>query len=96
MLKECDALNLRSFQIRFLPTWKFLFDDELLLKTGNKFFTSKDVRYVVFDAKIVSERLSLDKLYVVNGEHFTEVFPLFQGKVQNKKLQIPLPRDFFD
>ena len=71
-------------------------DDELLLKTGNKFFTSKDVRYVVFDAKIVSERLSLDKLYVVNGEHFTEVFPLFQGKVQNKKLQIPLPRDFFD
>ena len=50
----------------------------------------------IFDAKVDSGRISLDNLYVVNGEHFTEAFPLFQGKVQNRKLQIPLPKDFFD
>ncbi len=71
-------------------------DGELLLETGKKSFTSKDVRYVIFDAKVDSGRISLDNLYVVNGEHFTEAFPLFQGKVQNRKLQIPLPKDFFD
>ena len=70
-------------------------DEEVLLKADNKTFTSKDVRYVIFDAKVYSGNILLDNLYVINGEHFTEAFPLFQGKVQNKKLQIPLPRDFF-
>ena len=71
-------------------------DERVLLNSGNKVFTSRDVRYVIFDAKVDSGKLSLDNLYVVNGEHFTEAFPLFQGKVQNKKLQIPLPKNFFD
>ena len=71
-------------------------DEEILLNNGDKTFTSKDVRYVILDAKIDSVKISLENLYVVNGEHFTEAFPLFQGNVQNKKLQIPLPRNFFD
>lgn len=71
-------------------------DGEVLMRIGDKVFTSNDVRYVIFDAKVDSGKIRLDNLYVVNGEHFTEAFPLFQGKVQNKKLQIPLPKNFFD
>lgn len=70
-------------------------DEEVFLNVGNKVFTSKDVRYVVFDGEFLSGKIQLKNLYVVNGNHFTEAFPLFQGKVQNKKLQIPLPIDFF-
>ena len=71
-------------------------DEETVLENGDKTFTSKDVRYVILDAKVDSGKITLDHLYVVNGEHFTEAFPLFQGKVQNRKLQIPLPKNFFD
>ena len=71
-------------------------DEETVLENGDKAFTSKDVRYVILDAKVDSGKIALDHLYVVNGEHFTEAFPLFQGKVQNRKLQIPLPKNFFD
>ena len=70
--------------------------EEVVLSAHGKAFMSKDVRYVIFDAKVDSGKILLDNLYIVNGDHFTEAFPLFQGKVQNKKLQIPLPKDFFD
>jgi hypothetical protein len=33
---------------------------------------------------------------LTTGESFFTRFTQFQGKVLNKKLQIPLPRDFFD
>lgn len=59
-------------------------------------FKSEDIRYVIFDASVEGESIRLNNLYVVNGRDFTSAFPLFKGKVQNKKLQIPLPRDFFD
>ena len=70
-------------------------DREVIIRNGDKTFISNDVRYVIFDAKVDSGKIRLDNLYVVNGECFTEVFPLFQGKIQNKKLQISLPRNFF-
>ncbi len=54
-----------------------------------------DVRYVLFHAKMVNERIILTHLFLTTGEHFFSRFPQFQGKVLNKKLQIPLPRNFF-
>lgn len=54
-------------------------------------------RYAVIVAHRVSENeIELDDLYIASGEHFFEIFTLFGGKVQNAKLQIPLPIDFWE
>lgn len=55
-----------------------------------------DVRYAVFYAGTDGTRVTLTHLYLTTGEEFFTRFTQFQGKVLNKKLQIPLPGDFFD
>jgi hypothetical protein len=55
-----------------------------------------DVRYAVFYAETDGARVTLTHLYLTTGEAFFTRFTQFQGKVLNKKLQIPLPGDFFD
>lgn len=60
---------------------------------------SADVRYVIFDASFVDDSrtlVNLDYLYVVTGADFATYFPLFGGKVQNAKIQLPLPSEIFD
>ena len=54
-----------------------------------------DVRYGVFYAKIDGSVVTLTHFVLTTGEAFFTRFTQFQGKVLNKKLQIPLPRDFF-
>lgn len=71
-------------------------DGVTVVATGEKKFTSEDIRYVVFDGSVTADKIRLNALYVVSGKDFTKAFPLFQGKVVNKKLQIPLPKGFFD
>lgn len=70
-------------------------DDNIIINSSNMTFTSGDVRYVIFDAQHIQDRILLNNLYVVSGRDFTKYFPLFKGKVTNAKLQIPLPADFF-
>ena len=70
-------------------------DGQPVVNADGKTFTSEDIRYVVFDASLDGDKLSLNNLYVVTGEKFTSAFPLFKGKETNAKLQIPLPHDFF-
>lgn len=55
-----------------------------------------DVRYAIFYARTDGKVVTLTHLFLTTGEAFFNRFPQFQGKVLNKKLQIPLPRDFFD
>ena len=55
-----------------------------------------DVRYAVFYADTDNVEVALTHLFVTTGEAFLSRFPQFRGKVLNRKLQIPLPRDFFD
>lgn len=54
-----------------------------------------DTRYAIFQAKTDGETVTLTHLYVVSGQDFFTRFLQFSGKVQNQKIQIPLPRDFF-
>jgi hypothetical protein len=54
-----------------------------------------DVRYAVFFAEIDGANVHLTHLLLTSGEKFFSRFPQFQGKVLNKKLQIPLPSSFF-
>ena len=55
-----------------------------------------DVRYALFYATTDGNEVQLTHLFVTTGERFFIRFPQFQGKVLNRKLQIPLPSDFFD
>lgn len=55
-----------------------------------------DVRYALFYAHTDGTRVTLTHFYLTTGEAFFSRFPQFQGKVVNRKLQIPLPSNFFD
>jgi hypothetical protein len=54
-----------------------------------------DVRYALFYATIKNGTVTITHLFLTTGEDFFSRFPQFGGKVLNKKLQIPLPNDFF-
>ncbi len=54
-----------------------------------------DVRYALFYGQIDGVNVALTHFFLTTGERFFTRFPQFQGKVLNKKLQIPLPADFF-
>ncbi|MCC7146846.1 MAG: restriction endonuclease [Phycisphaeraceae bacterium] len=62
---------------------------------GNQVIRHCDVRYAVFYARTNGKQIEITHLFVTTGEMFFTRFPQFQGKVLNKKLQIPLPADFF-
>jgi len=53
------------------------------------------VRYALFFAKTDGKSVMLTHFYLTTGEQFFSRFSQCQGKVLNKKLQIPLPVDFF-
>jgi len=55
-----------------------------------------DVRYVLFYGETDGTTVTLTQLVLVTGQDFFNRFTRFGGKVLNKKLQIPLPNDFFD
>lgn len=54
-----------------------------------------DTRYALFFAKTDGVRVTLTHLYVTTGADFFKRFRRFEGKVANRKIQIPLPRNFF-
>lgn len=62
--------------------------------TGRQ-LSHSDVRYVLFHAAIKEGVVTLLNVSLVTGRDFYSRFPRFGGKVLNKKLQIPLPQDFF-
>jgi hypothetical protein len=55
-----------------------------------------DVRYAVVYGTKVAKGVRLDHLVLSTGEDFFRFFQRFEGRVLNKKLQIPLPVGFFD
>lgn len=65
-------------------------------KIGGKQVRHCDVRYALFYANTDGITVTLTHFFLTTGEKFFTRFPQFQGKVLNKKLQIPLPADFFE
>ena len=59
-------------------------------------FINKDVRYVIATGTVQDDNIIILNVFVISGENFFTFFPRFQGRVKNSKLQIPLPKDFFD
>jgi hypothetical protein len=70
-------------------------DDEIPLDTVTS-AKHCDVRYAVFYGLADGKNVQLDHLVMCAGRDFFKYFQRFEGKVVNKKLQIPLPSDFFD
>lgn len=71
-------------------------DGEQIVTVGDTTFFSEDIRYAIFDGKVIGNQVFLKNLYLVAGTDFTNYFPLFQGRGTNAKLQLSLPNDFFD
>lgn len=65
-------------------------------QTGTQQIRHCDVRYAIFYGYIESGLVHITDLYLTTGEDFFNRFEQFGGKVLNKKIQIPLPRSFFD
>ncbi|TMN87008.1 restriction endonuclease [Pseudoalteromonas phenolica] len=55
-----------------------------------------DVRYAIFYGSIENKKVVISNFYIVTGTKFFEHFSRFEGKVLNKKIQIPLPTNFFN
>lgn len=55
-----------------------------------------DTRYAVFYAQTDGINVTLTHLILTTGEDFFTRFSRFEGNVTNGKIQIPLPRDFFN
>lgn len=56
-----------------------------------------DARYsVLYGSRIADDRIRIDAVVTSTGSAFFTEFQRFEGNVQNKKLQIPLPRDLFE
>ncbi|HEV7423722.1 MAG TPA: restriction endonuclease [Candidatus Paceibacterota bacterium] len=64
-------------------------------KINGKQIRHCDVRYAIFSANLKGGKIIITNLFLVTGKDFFSRFPRFEGKVINKKLQIPLPADFF-
>lgn len=66
-----------------------------LSRSTNLTARHSDVRYAIYYGKIEDGNVKLTHLVVSTGADFFKRFRQFQGKVINKKLQIPLPSSFF-
>jgi hypothetical protein len=54
-----------------------------------------DVRYAICVGRTDGRKVTITHLILAAGKDFFLRFPQFQGRVVNRKLQIPLPRGFF-
>ncbi len=71
-------------------------DGQAIARMNGTTFFSQDIRYAIFNGRVINNQVQICNLYVVTGEDFSSYFPLFQGKGTNSKIQLPLPYDFFD
>lgn len=55
-----------------------------------------DIRYAVFAGKLAGGRIKITNLILVTGKEFFSRFRKMGGKVVNKKIQLHLPKGFFD
>ena len=56
-----------------------------------------DTRYAVaYGSRVSVTRVRVDAVVVSTGADFFQEFQRFEGRIQNRKLQIPLPSDLFE
>jgi hypothetical protein len=63
---------------------------------GNLYIRHCDVRYAIFYGRTDGKSVQITHFYLTTGEKFFLRFKKFEGRIVNRKIQIPLPKDFFD
>lgn len=71
-------------------------DSNTRLASANGIVAVRDVRYAIFYGDRVGTAFTLTALVVVTGSDFFQEFRQFGGQVSNSKLQLRLPRGWFD
>jgi len=71
-------------------------DNKIILSSNGKSFTSNDIRYVIMSGIKEENFIRIKCLFIATGKEFFQYFNKFGGKIQNAKIQIPLPQNFFD
>jgi len=71
-------------------------DDKIIYSCNEKTFFIKDIRYVIMYGVKNNDIISIKNLFISTGAEFNQYFNIFGGNVQNAKLQIPLPQNFFN
>lgn len=69
---------------------------EKLMEISSKVVFHEDVRYAIFYWSVKNGIIEITHLTVISGKYFFERFPQFKWKVVNKKIQLPLPKNFFN
>jgi hypothetical protein len=54
-----------------------------------------DIRYAIFCGKSDGKLVTITNFFLTTGEAFFQKFKRFEGKIVNRKIQIPLPKNFF-
>ena len=70
-------------------------DNVDIQRLGNYHPKHRDTRYAIFCAHTDGSFVTLTHLYVTTGANFFSRFRQFEGRVNNGKIQIPLPKNFF-
>lgn len=65
-------------------------------KINDQVIRFQDTRYAIFYGNTDGKRVTISHFYLTTGKDFFSRFEQFKGKVQNEKLQIPLPDSFFE
>ncbi len=72
-------------------------DTEIGIEFNGVNVKCSDVRYLIMLAtRRPDNTFVIDNIQLVTGNYFFNFYTLFGGKVQNTKIQIPLPSSFFD
>jgi len=69
--------------------------DNILCNIDDQPVRHCDIRYAIFYGKLENSKIKITNFYLTTGEDFFKRFSQFQGKITNKKLQIPLPESLF-
>jgi hypothetical protein len=70
--------------------------NEEVMFVSDKRIKNRDIRYAIFTGSVSEEWVNLENLYLITGEDFPTKFQMFGGRVQNTKIQLSLPPDFFE
>ena len=76
-----------------LPDTDALLDME---KINDSSIRHCDIRYAIFYGELKDGYVTITNLILTNGENFFDRMSKFEGKGLNKKIQIPLPKNYFE
>jgi hypothetical protein len=92
----CQALEVKLQVARTIDLGLVMPTSEEFAITMSPRLRHRDARYLVAYADLSGDRLRIDHIVTSTGADFFSEFQMFGGLVQNRKLQLRLPKGFFN